>query len=255
MAAAKMSGIYEVVNSTNGRRYVGSSVDIRRRLNQHRAALRRGDHHNSYLQSAWNKHGESAFEFRVVSVCDADVLIEREQEAFREMKPEYNLSPTAGNILGFRLTEAQKRKRRGRKQSPEWVEKRAEQHRGAKRSEKTRSLISDAKIGKKMPKRSASHRDALSASLKGKKKSPEHMAALQRGRRDRVITAEENAKRSESLRRAYAEGRRSREKSPEHRTKIAETLRGRKLTEEHRAAVSAAMTGKKRGPYKKRATS
>lgn len=55
------SGIYCIQNILTGKRYIGSSVDIRRRITEHRGALRYGQHPNPYLQSSFSLHGEGAF--------------------------------------------------------------------------------------------------------------------------------------------------------------------------------------------------
>jgi hypothetical protein len=65
----KAAGIYQILHVESGRRYVGSSVDVRLRMRKHREQLRRGDHVNPSLQNAWLKHGEDAFEFKQVLAC------------------------------------------------------------------------------------------------------------------------------------------------------------------------------------------
>jgi len=231
MAYKASTGIYEIVNTINGKRYVGSSVDLRRRKNVHWRSLHAGKHHNAILQAAWVKHGEAAFEFRVLRECERANLVIEEQAAIDRLEPEYNLSPTAGNILGFRFTDDQRAARRGRKQTEEWKRKRAEAHVGKKRSEETRKRISDAMTGKSRGQRSAEHRAALGAAFKGKPKAPEHMAALQAGRVKRVYSEEQRAAISAKLREQYASGARSRDRSPEYREKIAATLRGKRKLE------------------------
>jgi group I intron endonuclease len=73
------SGIYQILNKINGKKYVGSSKDIRYRWNQsHRPQLRSGNHCNRHLQSAWNKYGEENFEFKKLESCDEKILLERE---------------------------------------------------------------------------------------------------------------------------------------------------------------------------------
>ena len=79
MAAEKISGIYEIVNTVNGKRYIGSSVNIKTRWSQHRVRLSSGDHHCPPLQRAWVKYGSDAFEFRVIERCGRDVLVSLEQ--------------------------------------------------------------------------------------------------------------------------------------------------------------------------------
>lgn len=50
-------GVYLIKNKTNGKVYVGSSINVRKRMIQHLSHLRIGIHHSKYLQRAWNKYG------------------------------------------------------------------------------------------------------------------------------------------------------------------------------------------------------
>lgn len=218
MAADKISRIYEIVNTINGRRYVGSAVNVRIRKNQHFTRLRKGTHHSKYLQRAWDKYGEASFLFRIIVECERKNLLLEEQKEI-DRKSEYNMTRAAGSCVGRVV------------------------------SDETRAKMSAAHRGKKRQPRSEEHRRNLSAALKGKPKPDHVMIALQAARSAYKFTDEDRKSRAEATRRAYAEGRRERTKSEEHRRKIAETLRGRKASDEARANQSAAQTGKKRGPY------
>lgn len=191
------SGIYEILNRVNGKRYVGSAVDIAQRWREHRRGLKAGRHHSRHLQAAWNKHGETAFDFRVLMECEPVDLLREEQAEFDRRPPDYNICPTAGSTLG-RL-----------------------------HSDETRRKIGASKAGLKMPPRDAEYRAKISAAHKGKAKSPEHLAALQSGRSRRIYTQEQRDKTGASLKVAYAEGRKDRSRPPEYREKIAATLRER----------------------------
>ena len=58
--------IYKIVNTVNGKFYVGSTTNTRERFRTHRNRLRKNRHHANHLQAAWNKYGEGAFVFVVI---------------------------------------------------------------------------------------------------------------------------------------------------------------------------------------------
>jgi group I intron endonuclease len=68
IAEVTMKGqfIYKIINTVNGKFYVGSTTNTRERFRTHRNRLRRGRHHAKHLQAAWNKYGEAAFVFHVI---------------------------------------------------------------------------------------------------------------------------------------------------------------------------------------------
>lgn len=69
MRHAENAGVYSIFCLTSGKQYIGSSVDIfNRYTNEHKALLLRERHWNPHLQRAWNKYGESNFEFLVVKL-------------------------------------------------------------------------------------------------------------------------------------------------------------------------------------------
>lgn len=62
--AAPVSGVYVIRCLVNGRLYVGSAADLKRRIGEHKALLRRGGHfHLPRLQQDWDVFGASAFAF------------------------------------------------------------------------------------------------------------------------------------------------------------------------------------------------
>jgi len=75
----RASGIYFIVCKATGRIYVGSAVDLLMRRRTHWNALRGGKHSNKYLQSAWRRHGEANFEFRIVELVRPSRLLATEQ--------------------------------------------------------------------------------------------------------------------------------------------------------------------------------
>lgn len=63
---AKLSGIYTIINRQNNLFYIGESLDIKKRQQNHIDALKTNSHDNKNLQYDFNKYGESAFEFKVL---------------------------------------------------------------------------------------------------------------------------------------------------------------------------------------------
>jgi group I intron endonuclease len=248
------SGIYEIVNSESGKRYVGSSISFDRRWRDHTRSLAAGKHHSRYLQAPWDKYGSAAFVFRRLVVCEPVNLLLYEQIAMDALKPEYNSAPRAGNTLGVKLSaEARARisaaklgnaSTKGRPRDPEAVAKTAAAHRGMKRSDETRAKIAAKALGRKY---SAETVEKRAAKLRGVALPPERVAHLigNKFAAGVVYSDERRAAISE-----FMTGQ-PRPKSPEHRAKIAAALRGRKATPEARANQSAAQRGKPRGPRRK----
>lgn len=60
-----ISGIYKIINLSNNKYYLGSSVDIYRRFKEHFTLLRGNRHHSRSLQNAFNKYGEELFTLEI----------------------------------------------------------------------------------------------------------------------------------------------------------------------------------------------
>jgi len=81
-----MQAIYKITNKHNGKFYIGSTNCIKKRWRNHLCKLRQGKHENSYLQQAWDKYGETAFEFSIVEEVMNNNRIEREIYYLNETK-------------------------------------------------------------------------------------------------------------------------------------------------------------------------
>lgn len=60
------SGIYMILNKINNKVYIGQSINVDNRLDGHLRELRKGKHINVHLQGAFDKYGESNFDFTVL---------------------------------------------------------------------------------------------------------------------------------------------------------------------------------------------
>lgn len=103
----KISGIYKITNKNNSKIYVGSSYNIYLRKSKHYSDLNKNKHHSIKLQRAWNKYGESVFDFEVIESCNVEDLINKEQYYIDNLKPFYNCSKIAGSPLGVKRTKQQ----------------------------------------------------------------------------------------------------------------------------------------------------
>lgn len=100
-----MPGIYKIVNTKNGKFYLGSSARLPERWEQHRSWLesKNRDHHSVALQRAWDKYGGDIFEFKVVERCSEPYLKDLEQEYLNREECHYNISRQAsgGDLISY----------------------------------------------------------------------------------------------------------------------------------------------------------
>lgn len=185
--------IYAIRNNVTGKYYVGSASNFVGRRKVHLSRLRHGTHHSVLLQRAWDKYGESAFEFVVLEEVERSrtALIEREQywiDSLDAANPRrgYNIAPLAWSSLGV-------------KHGPEVTQKRL------------------AALAARTPEQKAATAEKLAAARRGHKHSPETLAKM-RGQ-----------KRTEETKRKIGQAHKGRVISQEQRRKIAAKLRGKKL--------------------------
>jgi group I intron endonuclease len=88
-------GIYILLNKNSGERYIGSSINIEKRVNDHFSALRKGKHCNSRIQEGFNDSGEESFTFFILQQCPEECLVQEEQSQIELLHPEYNIAPIA----------------------------------------------------------------------------------------------------------------------------------------------------------------
>lgn len=182
-------GIYKI-SSPSGF-YIGSSKKIDKRKQDHFSALRANRHCNTMLQRAFKKYGD-LIKFSVIEFCSFEELLEREQFYIDSLNPKYNICRTAGRMDGYKFTEEQKKKMRGRKVDGNKVregmlrnttrEQRVEQCKRARSMWTEESKIKQKKslTGRKIAQESV---DKMRKHLIGRPCSPETRAkiAMQKG--------------------------------------------------------------------------
>ena len=257
----KITGIYKIVNTVNGKKYVGSTVNMKQRWYEHKHYLARNLHHSPKLQYAWNKYGEDAFEFSVIEECKPikEVLLEREQFWIDELhahgKTGYNIAKVAGSpMFGRKHTEESLKKMSAASKniSAETRKKRSDSQKGKTNSPETREKISKANKGRKWTEERKQSIRGENNHMHGKTHTPE--AKEKCSWRGRSHTEETRKKMSDSQKgRTHTEESRARMSetqknrppaSPETCKKISIANKGHDVSEQTKSKISSAHMGK-----------
>lgn len=182
-------GVYVITNTSNGKVYVGQSVNCKERWKSHQNQFRNGKHFNKHLQRAYDKYGEASFTFYLLEMCDQCDMDERERywiELLQASNPDLGYNKELGGS-------------KGKKASKELRERMAEISRlrftlhgnhlkgyaknrlGRHHSIETKARISSARSGIRF---TAEHKAKLSAAKKGRPLTSEHREKLRRRRLD-----------------------------------------------------------------------
>lgn len=127
-------------NKINGKRYIGSSIDLYRRFMQYyniKYLIRACEF--SLICKALIKYGYSNFKLEVLEHCDPSFVIIREQYYIDLLDPEYNILKVAGSSFGYKHTieSLKKMSEIAKNRSEETKDKLREMALGRKHSEET----------------------------------------------------------------------------------------------------------------------
>ena len=225
--------IYQIRHIVSGKVYVGSAVSPRNRWRNHRIMLQNGNHPNRYLQNAWNKHGEAAFVFEILEpVLFIEDLITREQYWIDKLKASanghgYNITPTAGSLLGARWTEEQRTRRVEQFKDPAFKAKYSDAKKAqfadpkqrARRSEEARALWRDPE-----------YRARMTVRLKEGHADPEYKA--------RVSANTRAAQSNPDLRRRMSESQKARFADPAVRARLSAQAKAKFASPDARAQLA-----------------
>lgn len=157
MAKQVIGGIYKIKSEIHPDRfYIGSSVHINERFNQHINRLKKETHHSKKLQYHVDKYGINDLSLEIIEEIieiDKNGLLLLEQKYLNETSPWFNISRDATSRLGVKTSDETKLKL-------------SEKRKGRKNSEETRRKISESNIGRKFSNESILK---LSKSLVGNK--------------------------------------------------------------------------------------
>lgn len=176
------SGVYAIVDTTDGRTYIGSSVDIPRRFRQHKRMLNLGKHANAHLNRAWAAHSPEAFYFKILLFCAPDQVLTYEQraiEAFDAVVRGFNQLPVAGSTAGRKHTEAARAKM-------------SEAHIGRITTERARENMRRGQANRPPP--SEETRARRRAAMLGRTFSEETLRKMSEAHKGRILTPEQKAR-------------------------------------------------------------
>lgn len=95
-----LQGIYCIEQISSKRKYFGSSKNIDKRLDDHFKSLKSNNHHNIFMQRAYNKHGELDFKCYIVEeVADISDLFITEQKYIDTNIGGFNIAPAKGGDM------------------------------------------------------------------------------------------------------------------------------------------------------------
>ncbi len=245
------SGIYGIFNMIDGKVLVGSTINFKHRWHVHLYTAQKGRHGNPFFQHAWNKYGESSFEFRVLEECDADMLLLREDawmSYYNSLNEQcgYNLKNAARTIFSkatrgkmSRSASGYQNTNYGKPKSEAWKKMMSEARKGRSPSLETRAKIAATLRGRSSWNKgkpwSEEVKKKLSISHMGQVPSQHQREVTRRIHTGKVVSAETRRKTSETLKMIHAQ-------NPETlllRAKHARDVRAAKLASQPQLALGA----------------
>jgi len=106
----KKCGVYQIKSNINGKLYIGSSVNLKRRWKEHFSSLANNKHYNSHLQNHYNKYGKADLIFTVLIICKKEKVIQAEQYYIDLLFPKFNIILTAGDNTCRDITKTTREK-------------------------------------------------------------------------------------------------------------------------------------------------
>ena len=107
------SGVYCFTNLTNGKKYVGSSTNLRKRFLAYYNTNKLIENYCMNINRAFLKYGYSNFSLEIMEYCEPEKCWEREGYYFKKFKPEYNIAKEPGApMYGRKHLDSTKQKMR-----------------------------------------------------------------------------------------------------------------------------------------------
>ena len=223
-----MIGVYRILNTVNGKFYIGSSIDVENRWKGHIRELDKGIHNNQHLQNAWNKYGKESFVFELLEQVD-------DKEHLRERETFYLISSHCTNPdIGYNMLND------------------ANIGLGVHASLEVRQKISQSCKGSKNGHYGKSHTDEVKASIsrikqeQGRiKREYNHQMWLKEEHRceicGKIMKYKYGAGRfcdKRCLSKYMSSVHKNKPHTEEHNKKVSQALKGRTFTDQHKKKIS-----------------
>lgn len=106
-------GIYKIENLINGKKYIGQSIDIQYRFNNHKSESfnPKSNAYDTAIHRAIRKYGVENFKFEIVEECDQENLREREIywiKYYNSFGSGYNLTSGGEGVPTINIKQVQK---------------------------------------------------------------------------------------------------------------------------------------------------
>lgn len=98
---AEKSGIYLFTNKVNGKNYIGSAKNLRKRLMEYFNPKYLERKNYMYICRSILKHGMCNFSLSILEYCAVSLCTNRESFYISSLNPEYNILSRGGSSLGY----------------------------------------------------------------------------------------------------------------------------------------------------------
>lgn len=235
----KTTFIYALIcPETQQVRYIGKSNNPQRRLREHIRDHSKYQRHKDHWIGALHARGLLPI-MQIVEEVPFEIWAERELFWINHYtEHEHPLTNTYFGSEGIGMMPPETRAKigaihKGKKLTPEAIERRSAAIRGTKRSSETKAKIAAAHRGKKRAPRSEAWQQKLNTAHTGRKNTPETIIKMSVSAKSR-----KRGPISEEGKRNMSAAHRGHVHSPETREKIAASRRGKKRTPEERTNMS-----------------
>lgn len=183
------SGIYMLTCKINGRRYIGQSGNITRRMWEHKYQRKSA---RLPISRAIKKYGFENFEVTVLEYCTPEELNEKEMFYIETLNPEYNISAGGeSGMRGYHHSEETKKLCRAAARK-EWEDKTPEEKKQIiecqltghhkPHSKETREILRQLNLGKKQSKETITKRsEAMKTAMLGNQNGNKAVQCIETG--------------------------------------------------------------------------